>query len=82
MRLKVLSALVAAGMVRAFVPQEAAAAPVMMVTPPMAMPGVEQVYYYHGHHYPYRYHGGYYSYRYNGAYYRNRVYQHGRYRYY
>jgi hypothetical protein len=43
MRVKVPSALVVAGMMRAFVPQEAAAAPVMMVTPPVAISGVEQV---------------------------------------
>jgi hypothetical protein len=80
MRLRLLSALVLAGMARAFVPHEAAAGPMRVVAPPIS--GMEQVYYYHGHYYPYHYHGGYYSYRYNGAYYRNRTYHHGHYRYY
>jgi hypothetical protein len=80
MRLRLLSALVLAGMARAFAPHEAAAATMRVVAPPMS--GIEDVYYYQGHHYPYHYHGGYYSYRYNGHYYRNRSYSHGRYRYY
>jgi hypothetical protein len=80
MRLRLLSALALAAMARAFVPHEAVAAPVRVVAPPMS--GIQDVYYYQGHHYPYHYHGGYYSYRYHGAYYRNRAYSHGHYRYY
>jgi hypothetical protein len=80
MRPRLLSALFLVGVARALVPHEAAAATMKVVAPPMS--GIEDVYYYHGHHYPYRYNGGYYSYRYHGAYYRNRSYYHGHYRYY
>ena len=45
MRLRLLSALVLAGMARAFVPHEAAAGPMRVVAPPIS--GMEQVYYYH-----------------------------------
>jgi hypothetical protein len=80
MRLSLLSAAVVAVLVPAVAPHEATASPMRMVASPMS--GIEQVYYYHGHHYPYHYHGGYYAYRYHGAYYRNRSYAHGHYRYY
>jgi hypothetical protein len=80
MRLSLLSAAVMAVLVPAVAPHEGAAAPMRIAAPPMS--GIEDVYYYQGHHYPYRYHGGYYSYHHNGSYYRNRSYSHGHYHYY
>ena len=68
----------------------AAASPI--VPRPSASPSaIENVYYYHGHYYPYRYHGHYYpyryhghyySYRYHGHYYNHRRYTNGHWRYY
>ena len=43
---------------------------------------IENVYYYHGHYYPYRYHGHYYRYRYGGHYYNHRRRVNGHWRYY
>jgi hypothetical protein len=45
---------------------------------PVAAPSaIENVYYYHGHYYPYRYNGHYYHYRHNGHYYNSRYRRNG-----
>jgi hypothetical protein len=50
---------------------------------PFANPAsIENVYYYHGHFYPYRYHGHYYRYHHNGHYYNHRSRHNGRWNYY
>ena len=55
--------------------QGTVAAPIVSPSTPMALsrPSFEQVYYYHGRHYPYRY---------NNRYYAHRVYRHGHWHYY
>ena len=50
--------------------------------PIVAPSAIENVYYYHGHYYPYRYHGHYYRYRYGGHYYNHRRRVNGHWRYY
>jgi hypothetical protein len=76
MRLRLLLVVAAAGMLPAFVPNEAAAAPMAGAALPTVMPlsdSAELIYYYQGHHYPYHY---------NGHYYHHRSSYHGHYRYY
>jgi hypothetical protein len=61
--------------------ETASAAPI----PPRVVAGpspIQDVYYYHGHYYPYRYQGHYYRYHANGHYYNHRARHNGRWNYY
>ncbi len=65
-----------AGLLAASLVQGSVAAPIVWhATPMTAVHGglLNQVYYYHGRHYPYRY---------NGRYYAHRAYRHGHWHYY
>ena len=74
MRLGVLSVVVVAGLVSFALPHEAVAAPGAPHLPSASAGGpIENVYYYHGRHYPYHYHGRYYA---------HRSYRYGHWRYY
>jgi hypothetical protein len=50
--------------------------------PDAALRAIENVYYYHGHYYPYRHNGHYYRYHHNGHYYDHRRRVNGRWNYY
>jgi hypothetical protein len=76
MRKDLLTSMGLTGLVAFSVVQGAGAAPIAPAVLPMAAPSggsLEQIYYYHGRHYPYHY---------NHRYYAHRVYRHGRWHYY
>ena len=54
----------------------------LALRPIVAPSSIENVYYYHGHYYPYRYHGHHYRYHHNGHYYDHRRRVNGRWNYY
>jgi hypothetical protein len=58
-----------------------AAAPIAP-RPAVSPTTIQDVYYWHGHYYPYRYHGHYYRYHHNGHYYNHRSRHNGRWNYY
>jgi hypothetical protein len=65
-----------------FVLGEAASAAPMAPRPFVSSSPIQDVYYWHGHYYPYRYHGHYYRYHHNGQYYNHRSRHNGRWNYY
>lgn len=80
MKKSIVLAAVASALALGLMTASATASPI--VPHPVVGPSaIENVYYYHGHYYPYRYHGHYYKYRYGGHYYnhRRRVGNHWRY---